>query len=93
METKQTAVDWLVEQILVKFEDHMNDDYEFDFSKPPTLKFYNAFIDSTDLSEYVNKAKQMEKEQIMNAFDSGYFNYEVLFHDNAEEYYNETYEK
>jgi hypothetical protein len=37
------------------------------------------------------QANQIEKEQIKDAFDSGYFNYKVLFHDNAEEYYNETY--
>jgi hypothetical protein len=91
METKQTAVEWLVEQILVKFEDHMNDDYEIDYSKPPRLKFYNAFIDSTDLSEYVNKAKIMEKEQIKNAFDKGYSYY--LFNGGGEQYYNETYNK
>jgi hypothetical protein len=41
--------------------------------------------------KYIPEAIQMEKEQIMNAFDSGYFNYEVLFHDNAEEYFKETY--
>jgi hypothetical protein len=39
------------------------------------------------------QAKQMEREQIMNAFDSGYFSYEVLFYDNAEEYFNENYIK
>ena len=95
METKQTAVDWLVEQILVKFEDHMNDDYEFDFSKPPTLKFYNAFIDSTDLSEYVNKAKQMEKEQMMefsnNVLDNTIGDLILLY--SVEKIYNETYGK
>jgi hypothetical protein len=95
METKQTAVDWLVEQILVKFEDHMNDDYEFDFSKPPTLKFYNAFIDSTDLSEYVNKAKQMEKEQQGLTFArgsmTGYANANGYEGVDFEQYYNENY--
>ena len=43
------------------------------------------------IQEWFEQAKEMEKEQIMNAFDSGYFNYEVLFHDNAEEYFKETY--
>mgnify|MGYP000523556869 CR=1 FL=1 len=92
MTNKQTAIDWLVEQILVKFEDHMNDDYEFDFSKPPTLKFYNAFIDSTDLSEYVNKAKQMEKEQIKDAYLLGLIHpLEMEATKQTEQYYNETY--
>jgi len=43
--------------------------------------------------ESFKQAKQMHKEQIENAFDAGYFNHEVLFYDNAEEYYNETYGK
>jgi hypothetical protein len=99
MKNKQTAVDWLVEQILVKFEDHMNDDYEIDYSKPPTLKFYNAFIDSTDLSEYVNKAKQMEKEQIKDAWDKGDYCIDLpdgswkQKYESGEQYYNETYGK
>jgi hypothetical protein len=36
-----------------------------------------------------NKAKQMEKEQIKNAFDKGYSYY--LFNGGGEQYYNETY--
>ena len=43
------------------------------------------------MRKYILQAKELEKERIMNAFDSGYFNYQVLFHDNAEEYFNETY--
>jgi hypothetical protein len=93
MTTKQTAVEWLVEQILVKYEDYMNDDYEFDFSKPPKISFYNAFIDSTDLSVYVNKAKQMEKEQIKDAFTDGCIGelYELNAYYTSEKYYNKTY--
>jgi hypothetical protein len=44
-------------------------------------------------NKYIPEAIQMEKEQIKNSFDSGYFSYEVLFYDNAEQYYNETYGK
>jgi hypothetical protein len=73
METKQTAVQFLIE--------HIKQD---------------VFVHSKSTKEWNQvfaQAKQMEKEQIMNAFDSGYFNYQVLFHDNAEEYFNETYGK
>jgi len=38
-----------------------------------------------------NKAKKMEKEQIMNAFDKGY-SYD-LFNGGGEQYYNETYKQ
>jgi hypothetical protein len=49
-------------------------------------KFFNWKIN-------FEQAKNIEKKQIENSFDAGYFNYEVLFYDNAEEYYNETYGK
>jgi hypothetical protein len=38
-----------------------------------------------------NQAKQMEKEQIKDAFDMGYSNY--LFDGGGEQYYNETYKQ
>lgn len=47
--------------------------------------------DAPALMIHIQKAKAMEKEQIESSFDSGYFNSEVLFYDNAEQYYNETY--
>lgn len=97
MEKKQTAVQWLVDNILVKFEDHFNEDFIFDLSKPPKISYYNAFIDSTDLSEYVNKAIEMEKEQIVktwyergNTIVPRYYLKENI---NGEQYYNETYGK
>lgn len=97
MQNKQTAVQWLVEQILVEVEDYFNEEYHIDLSKPPKIKYYNAFIDSTDLSEYVNKAIQMEKEQIVktwyergNTIVPRYYLKENI---NGEQYYNETYGK
>jgi hypothetical protein len=71
METKQTAMQELIQWLKIGWKDE-------------------------DVDTVIKKSEQlleMEKEQIMNAFDSGYFNYEVLFHDNAEQYYNETYGK
>lgn len=93
---KQTAVQWLVEQILVEVEDYFNEEYHIDLSKPPKIKYYNAFIDSTDLSEYVNKAIQMEKEEIKNAFVECWKNNVpegIECKLSSEEYYNETYAK
>jgi hypothetical protein len=69
METKQTAMQELIQWLKIGWKDE-------------------------DVDTVIKKADQlleMEKEQIMNAFDSGYFNYQVLFHDNAEEYFKETY--
>ena len=96
MENKQTAVQWLVDNILVKFEDHFNEHFIFDLSQPPKISYYNAFIDSTDLSEYVNKAIEMEKEEIKNAFVECWKNNVpegIECKLSSEEYYNETYAK
>jgi hypothetical protein len=94
MTKKLTAVQWLVEQILVDWEDYFNEEGDFDSSKPPKINFYNAFKDSVDLSEYVNKAIEMEKEQIIKAYANGVVN-EISIYSTitGEEYYNETYAK
>ena len=91
---KQTAVEWLVEQILSEVNQ-----YNDDCTKVVGVEYWNAFRSCTDLSEYVDKAKQMEREQIFKACDfgraygynqaTGYPNH---IH-NPEQYYNETYSK
>jgi len=40
--------------------------------------------------DYLEQAKQMEKEQILNAFTDGDYQ---AFESEAEQYYNETYGK
>ena len=61
---KQTAVEWLVDEIAEK--------YNFRFA--------------TYYGQEIQQAKQMEKQQIIDAF----WNVET---NNAEEYYNQTFEK
>jgi hypothetical protein len=54
----------------------------------------DTFVHSKSTKEWNQvfaQAKQMHKEQTENAFDSGYLNYQVLFYENAEQFYNETY--
>jgi hypothetical protein len=43
------------------------------------------------MSDYFNQAKEMEKEQIMEAFEDG--NEQGFICKTGEEYYNETYKK
>ena len=64
---KQTAVEWLVEQI-------MKHDKSF-------LQFYGAEIE---------KAKEMEKEQIVNAYNDCEWTGD---HEDGEQYYNETFKQ
>jgi IS1 family transposase len=43
--------------------------------------------DYRTISDVFKQAKQMEKEQIIDAYNYGYLDYQILAHDNAEEYY------
>jgi hypothetical protein len=68
--SKQTAVEWLVEQM--KLDELFNADY------------------------FIQQAKQMEKEQIIEAHISGMEFIAVdpnKYVEDAEQYYNETYKK
>jgi hypothetical protein len=65
--SKQTAVEWLIEQI----------------------EWYNIEL-SSDLRFEIDKAKAMEKEQIMNAYLEGESDADH-YDDSALRFYNETY--
>jgi len=43
--------------------------------------------DYRTISDVFKQAKQIEKEQIIDAYNYGYLDYQILAHDNAEEYY------
>jgi len=74
MEKKQTAVDWLINQFLEVNVDSITN--ENMYIKIPTKAF--------------KQAKEMEKEQIIDAYNIGsYDTSEKQFR--PEQYYNETY--
>lgn len=73
--SKKTAVGWLMEQITYKTDDG---------------EIRNAFTDTVDLSEYFNQAMEMDKEQKIDAFDTGRRKGDWIF--DGEKYYNETFE-
>ena len=66
---KQTAVEWLVEQILTEVQNYEDGDIENEWEEPFKHEYVNKYIGMIDLSEFVIKAKEMEKEQIV---DFGY---------------------
>jgi hypothetical protein len=72
-ETKQTAVDWLIEQL-----------------RRPTANYIPIF-------EIINKAKEMEKEQMKGMYVEGSFAkmryYDGFEYIDADQYYNETFGK
>ena len=65
MEQKQTAVEYLVEQLL-----------------PKAL--------SAEQYYHIDQAKEMEKQQIIKAWDDGGYS---IYTESAEQYYNEEYGK
>ena len=65
---KQTAVEWLYENILL------------------------TPLDIRSINECLEQAKEMEKEQIINAYWDGYIKpYSQEMITEAEQYYNETF--
>jgi hypothetical protein len=72
--SKKTAVGWLMEQITYKTDDGER---------------RNAFTDTVDLLEYFNQAMEMDKEQKIDAFNTGRRKGDWIF--DGEKYYNETY--
>lgn len=64
METKETAVEWLIDNL--------------------------HYMYSTKWEDKIEQAKQMEKEQIMDAYYEGKYH---GFEYDPEEYYKETYGK
>jgi hypothetical protein len=67
MAKRQTAVEWLVDEI----RNHIKE---------------NGRLDAITISEFKMKAKAMEKEQILSAFDSA-----ACWYDDFSEYYTSTY--
>ena len=72
-----TAVNWL--EIEIKNEDHHTEG-----------ELGNACIDVNTLLMLVKQAREMEKQQIIDAFKFGEYP-PPFFYYNAEQYYNETY--
>jgi hypothetical protein len=76
--TKQTAVEWLIEQIESKGDAWEN----------ASIRRLQISIDVSDYLDLKRQAKAMEKEQIIDAFKSGEASRDRV---EAIEYYNETY--
>ena len=68
MENKQTAVEWLVEQLKGKSQ-------------------------SITWNEIFEQAKEMEKQQIIDAYQQGFNNAYFSNPLNSEQYYNETFKQ
>jgi hypothetical protein len=81
---QQTAVEWFIEEL----------EYKGDLRETPSIRNIQLNIDTSDYMELKVQAKEMEKQQIINAFWNG-DNTDCTSEQNIEEfadqYYNETY--
>jgi hypothetical protein len=78
---KQTAVEWLVEQIK---------DYDF---APLNTKDYEIIIPIGILESKVEQAKAMEKEQIIDTYWASYNEGKYSTDKTADEYYKKTFKQ
>ena len=90
---KQTAVEWLIEQLEEKGE----------LRETPSIRIVQLNIDTSDYLDLKRQAREMEKEQIKSAFENGFSDgsqnslNDMNYIDNyteelGEQYYKEIYE-
>lgn len=77
---KQTAVEYLIEE-LVKMDRQLDG----------RRKSEDATVLKMNPSKVLEKAKEMEKQQIMDAYDDGYDLNNSLVNYKGEQYYNESF--
>ena len=75
---QQTAVEWLIEQLI-----------ELDKQLDGGRKSDDSTVIKLNPTKIFEQAKQMEKEQIITAFDTAYEDEDRI----GREYYEETYKK
>lgn len=79
MENKQTAVDWLIQKLV-----------ELDKQLDGRRKNDDATVIKLNPTKIYERALEMEKQQILKAYDKGYDDVDVY---EPEKYYSETYKK
>ena len=77
---KQTAVEWLIEQISTS---------KYFYNLMEEIESRGTIVQPNGILE---QAKEMEKQQIIDAYAQGFIESEVM-DKGAEQYYNRTYKK
>ena len=78
---QQTALEWFIEEL----------EYKGDLRETPSIRNIQLNIDTSDYMELKIQAKEMEKEQIQDAYKSGWDAGDFGSDCWEEIYYNETY--
>ena len=85
-ETKQTPLEWFIEQLEEKG----------DLRETPSIRNIQLNIDTSDYMELKQKAKEIEKERMIEFAEDWYFNGPLLgegidVKNTIEEHFNKTY--
>lgn len=95
MEKPQTAVEWLISQVMYEYEIYT--DEEGDFMDKAKIAYYGSHQECTDLSEFVKKALEMEKDQhdltFARGIMTGYANANGHESVGFKQYFEKTYGK
>jgi hypothetical protein len=75
---QKTAVEWFIEEL----------EYKGDLRETPSIRNIQLNIDTSDYMELKVQAKEIEKEQIQDAYKADMY---PIGDDEAEQYYKETY--
>jgi hypothetical protein len=78
---QQTPLEWFIEEL----------EYKGDLRETPSIRNIQLNIDTSDYMELKVQAKEMERQRIENAFNSGYNNGGLDTCLTPKQYYNETY--
>ena len=81
---QQTPLEWFIEEL----------EYKGDLRETPSIRNIQLNIDTSDYMELKVQAKEMEKQQIINAFwngDNTDCTSEQNIEEFAEQYYEQTY--
>ena len=78
---KMTAVQWFIEQL----------EQKGDASENVSIRRIQISVDVSDYLKLIRQAKQMEKEQIEDAYFIGGHDIQINRYRGMHEYYNETY--
>jgi hypothetical protein len=91
MSKKQTAVEWLASS-LGKYSAYWNVENYYN-DKGERIKYLVIKIQPEKIDRFILKAKQMEKEQIIQSWHNGYNNQSPMIDEEncGNTYYNETY--
>ena len=93
MENKENIIDkWLDKNGTKEIEKQVENEYK-EIMKQTAVEWFYQRMFAKDITAVFEQAKEMEKQQIIEAYASGYIDGVAQNKITAEQYYKETYKK